>query len=408
MTSSQNQADGRDRIVIVGAGQAGARAAEALRTAGYKGSIALVGDEIHLPYERPQLSKEVLLKPEEPVVLVKTAEAWREIGVDVYVGAKAEAVDVEHRIVRLSDGRELQYDKLLLATGTVARHLPVLEAGPVPVRYLRTIEDAVSLREALIPGAHVVLIGGGVIGLEVAAAAVAAGASVTVIEAGKTLLARALPGVASDFLLQRHRAAGVDFRFGVTVSAVEDGGLVLSDGSRVPASVVVVGIGAEPQTALAVQMGLDGPDGIKVDACGRTPLDGVFAAGDVTLQHCSRTGRWRRVETWANAQNQAIAAAKTMAGIETPYDDPPWFWSDQYDVNLQVVGDMGAGDLISRGDLASDRFTLVAVEDGVVRGGVTVNRRPDMAALRKLVASGHRVARDDLENPKIDLRKIVN
>lgn len=408
MTSSRKDHAAGDQIVIVGAGQAGARTAEALRASGYCGKIALVGDEPHLPYERPQLSKDALLKPEGPFAFVKTAEAWRELRVDLYSGCMVGELDADRRIVQLTDGRVLPYGRMLLATGTVARRLRSLEGGALPVRYLRTIEDAVSLRRDLVSGAEAVVIGGGVIGLEVAAAAVAAGAAVTVVEAGRTLLARALPATASDFLLRRHRAAGVHFRFGVTVSKMDGGGLLLSDGSRIAASVVVVGIGAEPQTSLAVKMGLDGPDGVKVDACGRTPIEGIFAAGDVTLQQCARTGRWRRVETWANAQNQAIAAARTMAGIETPYADPPWFWSDQYDVNLQVVGDMDVGDVLARGDVGDDRFTLIAVEDGFVRGAVAVNRRPDMAALRKIVASGRRVARDDLENPKVDLRKVLN
>ncbi|MCG5236590.1 FAD-dependent oxidoreductase [Xanthobacter oligotrophicus] len=396
-----------DRIVIVGAGQAGARAAEALRTAGHKGAITLVGDEPHLPYERPQLSKEVLLAPKGEVAFVKTAEAWHDLGVELCSGVRVAECDVERRTATLESGRTLIYDKLLLATGTSARRLPALETGQVPVRYLRTIDDAMALRTHLAPGAAVVLVGGGVIGLEVAAAAVAAGASATVIEAGHSLLVRALPTVASDFLLRRHRVAGVEFRFGVTVSSVEDGVLLLSDGARISASVVVVGVGADPHAGLAAQMGLAGEGGIEVDPFGRTSAEGVFAAGDITLQRCPRTSRWRRVETWANAQNQAIAVARTMAGVPTAYTDPTWFWSDQYDVNLQVVGELGVGDLVARGDVGADRFTLVALDEGIVRGAVTVNRRPDMAALRKLVASGVRVDRANIENPSFDLRKAL-
>ena len=396
------------RIVIVGAGQAGARAAEALRAAGYRGEITLLGDEPHLPYERPQLSKDVLLDPQKDIAVLRTEYAWRELGVDLRLGTKAVRCDAEKRVLFLSDGRKQPYDLLLLATGASARRLPTLENSAVPVRCLRTAEDALFLRSHLVAGADVVLIGGGVIGLEVAAAAAASGANATVIEAAPTLLARALPEAASNYLLCRHRAAGVAFRFGVTATGSEGRHVILSDGTRVPADIVVIGIGVEPCTALAETIGLRCDNGIPVDACGRTEIEGVFAAGDVALQRCPFTGRWRRVETWANAQNQAIAVARTMAGAETPYVDPPWFWSDQYDANIQVVGDMGAGDVVARGDVGSDRFTLIALDDGIVRGAVTVNRRPEMAILRRLVKACARVSRTDLENPAFDLKQALH
>jgi p-cumate 2,3-dioxygenase ferredoxin reductase subunit len=159
--------------------------------------------------------------------------------------------------------------------------------------------------------------------------------------------------------------------------------------------------------ALAEHLKLDAAEGFRVDECGRAEAPEIFVAGDVALQRDDESGRWRRVETWANAQNQAIAVAKTMAGVDTPYHEPIWFWSDQYDFNLQVVGDMIGGDMICRGDPASDRFTLLCWDGNVVRGGVTINRRPDMAALRKLVAERKTVNREMLESPSIDLRKIA-
>jgi NADPH-dependent 2,4-dienoyl-CoA reductase/sulfur reductase-like enzyme len=395
------------RIVIVGAGQAGARAAEALRAAGHVGSIALIGEEPHEPYERPQLSKETLLKPDAPVVKIKDYAAWRALDVDLHTGCRVAACDAEKRSVELADGRLFQFDQLLLTTGVRPRRLPSLENGSIPVLYLRTIEDALALRAALRPNARVVIVGGGVIGLETAAAAVAAECSVTVIETAPILLARALPKAASDFLLRRHKAVGVDFRFGAQANAVDGNELVLSDGSRLRADVIVVGIGAVPNVALAECLKIEGADGIRVDDCGRTEASRIFAAGDVALQRDDESGRWRRIETWANAQNQAIAVGKTMAGVDTPYREPIWFWSDQYDFNLQVVGDMTGGDVICRGDPASDRFTLLCCDGKVVRGGVTINRRPDMAALRKIVAQQKAVDRAALESPSIDLRKIA-
>jgi NADPH-dependent 2,4-dienoyl-CoA reductase/sulfur reductase-like enzyme len=220
-------------------------------------------------------------------------------------------------------------------------------------------------------------------------------------------LARALPKAASDFLLRRHKTAGVAFRFGVHATGLDGNEVVLSDGSRLRADVIVVGIGAIPNVALGEHFKLDAAEGFRVDDCGRTEASGIFAAGDVALQRDEESGRWRRVETWANAQNQAIATAKTMVGVDTPYREPTWFWSDQYDFNLQVVGDMVGGDLICRGDPESDRFTLLCCDGNVVRGGVTINRRPDMAALRKIVAQQKAVDRAALESPSIDLRKIA-
>jgi NADPH-dependent 2,4-dienoyl-CoA reductase/sulfur reductase-like enzyme len=397
-----------DRVVIVGAGQAGARAAEGLRAAGHVGSIALIGEERHIPYERPQLSKETLLRPEAPVVPIRGESAWSEIGVDLHTGRPAIECDAKRRAVRLSDGQTFEYDRLLLATGVRPRRIETLENRSVPVFYLRTIDDALALRSALHPGSCVVIVGGGVIGLETAAAAVAAGCSVTIVEAAPSLLQRALPRLASDFLLRRHSAAGVSFRFDCLVESIDGGDLILSDGSRMAADLVIVGIGATPNVSVAERLGVCGPEGIRVDGYGRTSAPGVFAVGDVTSQWDERRRRWRRLETWANAQNQAIAVARAMVGPGAPYCEPVWFWSDQYDFNIQVVGELGEGDLICRGDPQSDRFTLVSCEDGVVRGGATINRRPDMAALRKLVAAGSAVNRSKLADPSVDLRKIVH
>lgn len=405
MTAAEHAGPG-EKIVIVGAGQAGARAAEALRAAGCRSAIALIGDEPHEPYERPQLSKETLLKPGAPVASIKDRDAWRALEVDLQTGRQVAFCNAEARHVELTDGRRFSFDRLLLTTGVSPRRLPALENQAIPVFYLRTIEDALALRQAFRPNARVVIIGGGVIGLETAAAAIAAQCSVNVIEAAPSLLARALPRIASDFLLRRHQAMGVNFRFGAQAQAIEGGELVLSDGSRLTADVLVVGIGATPNVALAAGLFVNASDGFRVDDYGRAEIPQVYAAGDVAAQR-DEHGGWRRIETWANAQNQAIAVAKTMAGVASPYRDPVWFWSDQYDVNLQVVGDMTAGELICRGDPAGDRFTLICRDGRFVRGAVTINRRPDMAALRKLVAEQKAVDPAALENPSIDLRKLM-
>ena len=394
-----------DRVAIVGAGQAGARAAEALRAAGHTGPIHLIGEEAHAPYERPQLSKEILLDRAAVPASIKQPDGWRALGVELLAGVRVAACDLATRSLALEDGGALAFDRLVIATGVAARQAPGLDGAGVPVRTLRTIEDALFLRDAFTPGARVVLIGGGVIGLETAAAAVKAGCDVTVIEATATLLSRALPTEVASFLQRRHEAEGVAFRFGVVGTRVEAGHLVLSDGTRLPADCIVVGIGGEPRTALGRQIGLDCAEGLRVDVWGRTDAPGVFAIGDVAAQWSEQRARWGRVETWANAQNQAIAVARSMAGHDAPYRDAPWFWTDQYDVNVQVAGDLAGADLVLRGDVAAGRFAVLGVQDGVLRGAATVNNRKDMAVLRKLAT--RKVNRADLENPSFDLRKAL-
>jgi p-cumate 2,3-dioxygenase ferredoxin reductase subunit len=394
-----------ESIVIVGAGQAGARAAEALRAAGHRGKVHLFGEETHLPYERPQLSKEVLLDRASVPVAIKDATAWSSLGVDVGQGARVTGCDLERRAVELADGRRIAFDRLILATGVSARALPHLNDAGVPVRTLRTIEDATFLRGLFMPGARIVLIGGGVIGLEVASAAIQAGCAVTVVEAAASLLSRALPPVVAAYLQKRHEDAGVRFRFGVTGQTIVAGNLILSDGSRVPADCIVVGIGAEPRVELGQQLGLSCDGGIRVDARGNSDAPGVYAIGDVAAQWSSHRQCWMRIETWANAQNQAIAVARCMIGEGAPYNEAPWFWTDQYDINIQVAGDMLGADLVLRGDVESGRFAVLGVRDDTLCGAVTVNNRKDMAVLRKLAT--RRVHRADLENPLFDLRKAL-
>lgn len=398
---------GQGSIVIAGAGQAGARAAEALRAAGFTGSVTLVGSERHLPYERPQLSKELLLGTHEVAVSIKPAATWAELGIDLVLGTGVRDFDPAAGLVVLDDGRTLPCNRLLIATGTRPRRLPVLEAGPLPVHYLRTIEDAAAIKAAIDAKARIAIIGGGVIGLEAAAAATKSGCAVTVIEAAPGLLTRALPKPVSDFLRAKHEQHGVDFRIGVAPTGVDADGVILGDGSRVAAEVIIVGIGVEPEIALATRLGLDARDGIKVDSFGRTAIPGVYAAGDVALQFSPWHERWMRIETWANAQDQAANTARNMADQESDYGAPPWFWTDQYDINLQAVGDPVTTDPILRGDPDTGRFAIIALRGDRIVGAVVVNTPRDMAALRRIVAAGTAIARRDLENPATDLRRLI-
>ena len=395
----------KTRVVIVGAGQAGGRAAEALRAAGHVGPITLVGEEAHLPYERPQLSKSILLDREPNPAFIRTQNDWAELDVTLSTSSRVVAADIDRREIGLADGRAFAFDQLLLATGTHPRRMPEVESSPLPVSYLRCMDDALALRRALQPGKNVVLVGGGVIGLEVASAAVARGCNVVVLEKATTLLPQAGSPALSRYARELHVTRGATIMCGVSVKRATVGAIELEDGTLIPADMVLVGIGVEASVDLAHQLGLSTLHGIKVDTSGATAIDGVHAAGDVAEQGSRCHDRWMRLENWANAQNQAIATAKNMAGEATVYEAPPWFWSDQYDSNIQIVGHPGGGDEIVRGDVAGGRFTTLSIRDNEVVGAIAVNAARDMSVLRRLVASRKAVCRSDLENPNFELKR---
>jgi p-cumate 2,3-dioxygenase ferredoxin reductase subunit len=395
----------KTRVVIVGAGQAGGRAAEALRAAGHVGPITLIGEESHLPYERPQLSKSMLLDNETNPVFIRSSEDWAGLGVTLSTSSRVIAADVERREIGLEDGRAFAFDQLLLTTGTRPRRLPELETGPLPVSYLRCMNDALALRHALQPGRNVVLVGGGVIGLEVASAAVARGCKVVVLEKAVTVLPQIGSPALGRYAQDLHGAKGVKIMCGASIKQATADGIELDDGTIVAADMVLVGIGVEASTNLARQLGLQSQHGIKVNASGATAVEGVHAAGDVAEQWSHCHDRWMRIENWANAQNQAIATAKNMTGEATVYETPPWFWSDQYDANIQIVGHPGGGQEIVRGDIGNGRFTTLSIRDNEVVGGVSVNAGRDMAVLRRLVASRKAIRRSDLENPDFEIKR---
>jgi len=327
--------------------------------------------------------------------------------VTLSTSSRVVAADIERREIGLEDGKAFAFDQLLLTTGTRPRRFPELESGPLPVSYLRCMDDALALRRALQPGKNVALIGGGVIGLEVASAAVARGCNVVVLEKAATVLPQAGSPALSRYAQELHSAKGVKIMCGVSIRQATAEGIELDDGTIVPADMVLVGIGVEASVDLAHQLGLQTPHGIKVDTSGATAIDGVYAAGDVAEQWSRCHDRWMRLENWANAQNQAIATAKNMAGEITVYEAPPWFWSDQYDCNIQIVGHPGGGDEIVRGNVARGRFTTLSIRDGEVVGGIAVNSARDMAVLRRLVASRKAIRRNDLENPGFELKRAL-
>ncbi|MFL1480562.1 NAD(P)/FAD-dependent oxidoreductase [Pseudomonas grimontii] len=321
-------------LIIVGAGHAGGRAALTLREEGYSGRLILIGDEPHLPYERPPLSKG-LLQGSMDLAGCSLCDSARfaELGIEHIAGNPVSQLDPPQHRLQLADGQWLSYAGLLLATGGRARRLPQEQAN---VLYLRTHDEALVLKSALRPGARLVIVGGGFIGLEVAATARGLGCEVTVLEAGPRLAGRVLAPVISEALLTLHRQHGVDVRLNVALESIHDDAVQLVDGQSLPCDLVVVGIGMQPNIELAVAAGLEVGQGIRVDTHLRTSAPDIYAAGDVCEFRLG--GEYQRQETWRNAEAQGRHAALNMLGRDQPFETLPGFWSDQYDWGLQTVG----------------------------------------------------------------------
>jgi 3-phenylpropionate/trans-cinnamate dioxygenase ferredoxin reductase subunit len=378
-------------IVIVGAGQAGHWAAHTLRKQGYDGRIMLIGSESHPPYERPPLSKQILKgEAEPPAAWLTTPEKLIELTVDFLPGRTIVALDRHGRQVELQDGARIAYDRLLLATGSRPRRLNLPGETDAPAFYLRDIADALALRERLAAGRRLIVIGGGLIGLEVAAAAVARGCAVTVIEVADRLMARVVGPEISAHFAQLHQARGTEIltgRIPERIEASEDRcRVVCRDGGSCGGDLAVIGCGVIPNAELAAAAGLKVENGLWVDEFCRTD-DPKSGPGDVTNHLNPVLGRRLRLETWQNAQNQAIAAARNMAGDPQPYAEIPWGWSDQLGANLQVLGVPTSFDqAVTRGHPASGSFTVFYV-DGEKIAGVNASTRRRISPSRRLMAS---------------------
>ena len=367
-------------VAVVGAGLAGGKAVEALRAEGFGGRIVLFGDEPHHPYERPPLSKGYLQGNDERDTVFVHPESWYgEHDVDLRLGAAVTGLDRHAHELMTDDGQPVHYDRLLLTTGASPRHLRLPGADLPGVHYLRTLDDSDALRAAFRPGANVVVIGGGWIGLETAAAARTAGATVTVLESAELPLLRVLGPQMAQVFAGLHRENGVDLRLGVTVAALRGEGsavtgVELGDGAVIDADAVVVGVGVTPNVDLARQAGLDVDDGVLVNASLRTSDAHVFAAGDVANAEHPVLGRRIRVEHWANALHQPEVAARSILGRDAVYDRLPYFFTDQYDLGMEYVGYASADDdVVVRGDLEGREFVALWVRDGRVVAGMNVN-----------------------------------
>ena len=399
-------------FVIVGASLAGARAAEALRTEGFEGRIIVIGHESHYPYERPPLSKGYLLGTEDRDSFVVHEQSWyADHGVDLLLGTGVTAIDRDLRQLTLSTGETLGYDKLLLTTGATPRLLPVPGATANGVMYLRSVDDSDRLRQTLSSASSVVVVGAGWIGLEVAAAARTAGVATTVVSLDEQPLLPVLGPEVAPVFADLHREHGVDLRLGVeveriTVSADAVTGVRLADGTELAADAVIVGVGVNPAAELAENAGLDVDEGVLTDAALRTSDPDIYAAGDVARAYHPLVGHRIRVEHWANARHQPVAAARAMLGQDVAYDRLPYFFSDQYDLGMEYTGYVTPDRydrVIFRGDVAKREFIAFWLSRGLVQAGMNVNIWDVADEIRDLIRDGLPVDPDRLADVSVPI-----
>ncbi|MFB9262658.1 NAD(P)/FAD-dependent oxidoreductase [Bradyrhizobium erythrophlei] len=400
-------------LVVIGASYAGIQGALAARDAGYSETITVVADETWLPYQRPPLSKDFLAgaATEESLVLRDRA-FFANKGIDLVVGVRAVDIDRRARKVGLAGHPELNFDKLLIGTGSRARRLALPGADLSGVLYLRTLQDAIDLRASLLDAAEIVIVGGGFIGLEVAASACKLGKKVTVLESAPRLLERAVSPTVSEFLLDVHLQHGVDIHLGETIVSIEgENGLVAAvqcgNGTKIRADLVLVGVGGLPNDQIARDTGLSCTNGITVDDHGRTSDPNIFAAGDCATHYNSFAQDWIRLESVQNAQDQAKAAGLAIAGSTGPYASVPRFWSDQYDAKLQIVGiSRNFDDQALRGSIDDGQFSIFYYRQGKLIAVDSINRPGEQLAARRLIAGGISPTPDQVTDLSFDLKSL--
>ena len=396
-------------FVIVGASLAGAKAAETLRSEGFDGRVVLIGDEARRPYERPPLSKEYLRGEKDfDAAAVHPADFYDEQDIELRSSSLVTAIDPAAASVTLSSGEQIAYDRLLLATGATPRRLPVPGAELPGVAYLRSADDADTLRQAIGLTAQVVVIGAGWIGAEVAASARQLGAAVAMVELAAVPLERVLGAEVGAIYRDLHASHGVDLHFGVGVEAIVGSKTVeavrLSDGTELPASAVVVGVGVAPRVELAHAAGLAVEDGVVVDEHLETSVPGIFAAGDVANAFHPRYGTRIRLEHWSAALNQGPAAARAMLGQRVVYDRSPYFFSDQYELGMEYRGWAPDFDeVVFRGDPVSGAFLCFWLRHGEVAAAMNANVWDAGDAIEALVQAAQPVDRARLADPDVDL-----
>jgi 3-phenylpropionate/trans-cinnamate dioxygenase ferredoxin reductase subunit len=382
------------RVIVVGAGQGGLQAAESLRSKNYQGEIVLCGDESYTPYHRPPLSKGLLLgEMTQAQLTIRQNSVFEKKQIDLKINYSVSAIHRDEKSVTLANGEKISYDHLILATGALPRALPFNTTEIKGLHSLRTLDDALAIQSSLNNAQHLVVIGGGFIGLEMAAVARKLGKQVTVVEYADRLMARVVSPEMSEFYRQLHEEHGCQLLFNTKVTDLQTNaqgqivGVSLHTGAILPADIVVLGIGVLPNTALAEQAGLHCEHGIITDRSGRTSDPAIFAIGDCSAQRLA-DGALLRLESVQNAVEMAKACAEAIIGGEKPFIDAPWFWSDQYDIKLQMVGlSSGYDQAVLRGGLETNKFSYFYFKNGQLLAIDSINASADHMAGRKLLAS---------------------
>jgi 3-phenylpropionate/trans-cinnamate dioxygenase ferredoxin reductase component len=404
-----------DTILIAGAGHAAGQTAVSLRQGKFTGRIIMIGEEPYLPYQRPPLSKKYLAgELDLERMYVRHQKFYDEHDIDVRLSTRVEKINCNEQVVVLSDGKQEQYDRLVLATGTHVRKLQIPGHDLEGVHYLRNVDDTHLIQKYFKPGTRLVIIGAGYIGMETAAVAVTHGLDVTVVEMADTIMARALAPEVAAFFEQVHRDAGVKILCGRDPKAeiIGDGKVEMlrgADGLELPADLVIAGIGVLPTTDIAQEAGIECADGITVDEFCRTSDPHVLAIGDCTNHPNHLLGRRLRLESVHNAQEQAKTAAATLCGKLKAYDQIPWFWSDQYDLKLQIVGLSGEHDkVVIRGDFADRSFAAFYMKGDLLIAVDAVNSAREFTLSKKLITQGARIEPEILADTSIDFKALAN
>ena len=400
-----------ETVIIIGAGQAGGQCALALRQNGFEGPVILIGNEPYVPYERPPLSKSYLAgEASEERMFMRPEAFYAEKNITLMRGITVTRIDRESRAVHLVDGAPLTYGKLVFATGGRVRKMTCPGADLAGVNYLRTIDDVRGFKDRLVSGLKLVIVGGGYIGLEVAAVAIKRGCKVTVLEMMPLVLNRVVAPEMSAFYSEVHRAAGVDLRTSTAVTAFEGNTKlerVRCGDEIIDTDLAVVGIGIVPNVEIAADAGLDCDNGIIVDECTRTADSDIFAAGDCTNHINPVVGGRLRLESVPNALAQGKAAALAILGKPEPVTDVPWFWSDQYDLKLQMTGLARPGDtIVIRGSMTDRKFSACYLREGVFVACQAVNMAKDFLQSKKLIAERARPNPSRLADPAVALRDL--
>lgn len=400
-------------VAIIGASLAGVNAAGGLRRHGYDGRIVLIGDEPELPYDRPPLSKDFLLGAKSDAdVRLHPDSFYVDNAIELRAGSRVTRLLPSEGGFELDgSGEVLRVDDVVLATGAAPIRLPVAGCELDGVFYLRTLADAIALRDNLATASSVVVVGGGFVGTEIAASAAALGKSVTIVEREPEILGRVLPRDLAALIAEVHSEKGVRILRGQTVTGIGGSTVVrhveLSDGSRIEADLVVIGIGVRPATELAAEIGIACDNGVIVDEYCRTSLKNVYAAGDVASFPDPILSRRIRLEHWKHAQNQGLAVAMSIVGEERPYEDVPWFWSHQFEHDIQLAGHIeGADSKVVRGDVDAARFCTLYLRDRAVVGAFGFNAGRDVRGAMELIRTAAPVTAAELADPSVDLRRL--